>query len=383
MLQLVLWRNKSRWQIMGASLGVFIGLLLLLFAMQVYFDVQILVRGARDNNLLVLNKKVESILDKGEFSEAEIADLRQQSFFTDVGIFESNRYSVYAAMPQLKMETYLFFQAIPKHFLDVDTTKFTWKGEADKVPVILSADYLTLYNFGFGASQGLPKITVDLLTAFDFDVELSGGGKKKVLKAKIVGLTRNVNSILVPPEFMEYANLEFGRNKDIKTNQVIVSTDNPYNRKLEEYLNTHKLEISRGGLIGGELKSALYLLVALVLLIGGIIIGLSLLVFILNFQLLIAQSSADIRLLIELGYLDKRITGHLSKRLIVIFIFIALFVFGILYPLKYMLTGTLVEQGYELSLYVNPIVLATGIGFCLFFVWVNYLVIKRSVRKLA
>ena len=383
MLKLVLWRNKSRWQIFGASFGVFVGLLLLLFAMQVYFDVQILIHGAGDSNLLVLNKRVESILDKGEFKEEEIADIKNQPFFNDIGVFESNRYSVYANMPQLKFETYLFFQAIPKRFLDVDTLEFQWIKQDDRVPVVLSADYLTLYNFGFGASQGLPKITIDLLTTFDFEFKLEGNQKAKVFKAKIIGLSKNVNTILVPPEFMNYANQEFGRKQEKLPSQIIVSTDNPYNRSLEAYLTEKKIEISRGGLIGGELKDALYLLIALVLLIGTIIIGLSLLVFILNFQLLIAQSSADIRLLIELGYKDGNITKELSKRLILLFVIIATAVFGILYPLKYALTNTLLEQGYELSSFVSSIVLVSGISFCLFFVWVNHLVIKKSVRKLA
>jgi hypothetical protein len=151
-----------------------------------------------------------------------------------------------------------------------------------------------------------------------------------------------------------------------------------------KFLEEKDLEISRGGLIGGELKSALFLLVSLVLMIGAIIIGLSLLVFVLNFQLLIAQSSADIRLLLELGYKQQSITANLSKRLIFIFIIIAVLVFAILYPIKQIMTRGLIVEGYDkLSLFVNPIVVIAGLAFCLLFVWINYMVISRNVKKLA
>ncbi len=80
MLKLVLWRNKSPWQIWGASLGVFIGLLLLLFALQVFFDVQVLARGARDSNVLILNKKVRTTSEKS-FSSSEVDEMRKKPFF--------------------------------------------------------------------------------------------------------------------------------------------------------------------------------------------------------------------------------------------------------------------------------------------------------------
>jgi Tfp pilus assembly protein PilW len=169
MLKLVLWGNKSPWQIWGASIGVFIGMLLLLFAMQVFFDVQILARGARDSNILILNKRVRTTSEKS-FSEAEVDEIRKKPFFKLVEPFESNRYEVWADMKQLGFSTILFFQSIPNSFIDVDTTEFKWEEGDELIPVVMSNDYLTLYNFGFGAGQGLPKISADLVSSFTFDL---------------------------------------------------------------------------------------------------------------------------------------------------------------------------------------------------------------------
>lgn len=383
MLKIVLWRNKNPWQIWGASIGVFIGLLLLLFALQVYFDIQILVHGARDSNVLILNKKLRTSTERG-FTVQDIDEMRKKRFFNSVEPFESNRYEVWADMDRLGFSTMLFFQSISDTFLDVKSKDFKWKPGDTLIPVIMSNDYLTLYNFGFGAGQGLPKITADFLTTLKFDIIISSKTKKQKFTGYICGFTQNINSILVPKPFMEYANTEFGFQKQKDPNQVAISTDNPYNKNMVKFLEEKDLEISRGGLIGGELKSALFLLVSLVLMIGAIIIGLSLLVFVLNFQLLIAQSSADIRLLLELGYKQQSITANLSKRLIFIFIIIAVLVFAILYPIKQIMTRGLIVEGYDkLSLFVNPIVVIAGLAFCLLFVWINYMVISRNVKKLA
>jgi hypothetical protein len=383
MLKIVLWKNKSPWQILGASVGVFIGLLLLLFALQVFFDVQILAKGARDSNILILNKKVRTTSEKS-FSVAEIEEMRTKPFFKKVEPFESNRYEVWADMKQLGFSTILFFQSISNTFIDTDTTDFQWKEGDEMVPVIMSNDYLTLYNFGFGAGQGLPKISADFISTLDFGITISGNGKKQKLKMYICGFTKNINSILVPPSFMQYANKEFGFQEKKAPNQVAISTDNPYNKNLETFLVEQDLEVSRGGLIGGELKSALYLLVILVLMIGAIIIGLSLLVFVLNFQLLIAQSSADIKLLLELGHKHQRITKALFSRMILIFAVVVLSVFAALLPLKYSITQGLILQGYDnLSTFINPAVMLTGLIFSLLFIWVNFMVINKSVKKLA
>jgi hypothetical protein len=383
MLKLVLWGNKSPWQIWGASIGVFIGMLLLLFAMQVFFDVQILARGARDSNILILNKRVRTTSEKS-FSSAEIDEIRKKPFFKLVEPFESNRYEVWADMKQLGFSTILFFQSISNSFIDVDTTEFKWQEGDELIPVVMSNDYLTLYNFGFGAGQGLPKISADLVSSFTFDLMISGKGNKKKYKMYICGFTKNINSILVPQSFMQYANREFGFQEKKNPNQIAASTDNPYNTNLEKFLIEKDLELSRGGLIGGELKTALNLLVLLVLTIGAIIIGLSLLVFVLNFQLLIAQSSASIKLLLELGYKHQSITKTLYTRLFIIFLLIVAAVFSILFPVKYMITNSLVTQGYEsLSYMLSVPVILTGITFSIIFIWINYAVINRNVKKLA
>lgn len=384
MLDRVLWNHKNPWQTLGASLGVFIGLFLLLFAFQIYLDVQILARGTQDNNFLIVNKDFsKNKREKLSFTPEEIKAMRQQPFFERVDPFESNTYQVAMSSTRLRFMTLLFFQSIPSDYLGIDTTLFQWK-PGDDLPIVLSSDYLTLYNFGFAPSQGLPKFSAESISMIDFKVTIRGQGKQESFNSYVAGFTPNINSILVPPSFMRYANDQYGDSTKAKeATQVIAATDNPYGLALEQFLDKEGYELSKGGLIGGELKSTLYLLVTLIVVIGLIIVCLALLVFILNFQVLVAQASQDIRLLLQLGYRSQTIAGTLSKRLLTRFGWVALGVFGLLFPVKYSLTASVAEQGYNLSYFPHFLVLIAGILLCLLFTFINYRSIQNNVQDLA
>ena len=183
---------------------------------------------------------------------------------------------------------------------------------------------------------------------------------------------------------MEYANSLYGDEKEAKDpTQLIAATDNPYNVNLEQFLEEKGYELSKGGLIGGELKSSLFILVFLLVAIGLTIVSLALLVFVLNFQVLIAQSSHDIRLLLQLGYLTKDIATTLSNQLLKRFGVVVVAVFALLLPVKYAITASLAEQGYQLSVFPHWIVWCVGILLCALFVGVNYSSIQKNVQGLA
>ena len=124
-------------------------------------------------------------------------------------------------------------------------------------------------------------------------------------------------------------------------------------------------------------------MVFLLVTIGLIIVGLSLLDFMLNFQVLIAQASHDIRLLIQLGYRDQQITQALAKNLLQLFGVVVLAVLVSLVPLKYWLSLQIMEQGYQLSTILSPLVWITGLLFCILFVGINISSIQKNVRNLA
>jgi hypothetical protein len=349
-------------------------------------DMRILMRGARDANLLIINKDLSILNTIGapsDFGEEEIAAVKNQPFTQSADAFVSNQYRASIAIPDFNFYSLLFFQSIPNNYLGIkNEAGFRWQ-EGEEVPIVVSSDYLALYNFGFAPSQNLPQLTQASMRLLAVDLNITGKGKTRTYKARLYDLSPNVNSILVPTEFMEAANKEFGE-KQQPINQLILSVKNPYDKNLNNFLKEKGYKISRGGLIGGELKSVLDLLILVVLVVALLLIGLSLLVFVLNFQLLVSQAQQEIRLLLQLGYRQSVLVKFLARNLLISFAVIALSVFLLLSPVKYMLGQSLINQGYSLiSLWLDVWVWALGTIFSAAFAWLNWRSINNSVAKVA
>jgi hypothetical protein len=148
-------------------------------------------------------------------------------------------------------------------------------------------------------------------------------------------------------------------------------------------LETNGYEQSRGGLMGDDFKTLIGILLAIVAGIGFIIVLLSLLVFLLNFRLIVSESAADIRLLLELGYQHFTISRLLSNRLMLLFGSVTVLAFGALVGVKIGMAGWFARQGFVINHGLHLYVWVGGIAFAVFFLFVNLQSIKRSVKKLA
>ncbi len=130
-LKKILWKGKSKWLLVGAAFGQFIGLFLLLATLQFYFDVQKLLNGdANPNDQFVqINKKVNLFNTLGmrsSFSKEDVTEIEELSFVNMVGRFTANSFKVGASSDMLGFYTDLFFESIPSEFLDINEPDFRW-----------------------------------------------------------------------------------------------------------------------------------------------------------------------------------------------------------------------------------------------------------------
>jgi len=271
-------------------------------------------------------------------------------------------YKVSAGSAMLSFRTELFFESVPDEFVDVQSDEFKWEEGDVEIPVIVARDYLALYNFGFAASQGLPKIPFESIQEVSLDVVIRGQGKRKNFKGRIVGFSDRINSIIVPQSFMDYSN--------------------KFSDTFRDFMKDNGYELSSGRLIGGETAAMIRTLISAVAIIGFLIVLLSVLVFILNFQLMVSKSSSDIRLMLQLGYKQNQIGQVLKKHLMSLFgVVMALTIvfYGIV---RLLIVGFFSKQGMELG-FVHPIVLVAGVIFAGLFVFINYKNIESSIRNLS
>ncbi len=387
LLHQLLWEGKSKWQLFGAMLGSFLGLLLLLLSLQLYQDVRKIVGGDRetDDRFLMINKRVNLFNTLGAsaaFTQEEISALADQTYIQKVGLFTPNQFKVSASSSLLGFYTELFFESVTDEFLDFDLENWDWEKGQEQIPIVLSRDYLALYNFGFAPSQGLPQFTPNTIKRVSFDITLKGNGLAKTFQGRIVGFSDRINSVIVPQTFMDYANATFGGREEAKPSRLILDCTNIYAPELEDYLKENNFELSRGRFIGGQLSQILWTLLAVIALIGFIILALSFLVFLLNFQLLIAQSARDIRFLLQQGYPLWDIRKTLHERLLWMYAGVWVAALVCLWGLRSACLPMIREQGFVIgnSLHWWVWLVAGLCGAGLFFL--NFVNIRRKVESL-
>jgi hypothetical protein len=385
-LDKILWKGKSKWLMVGAAFGAFIGFFLLLSTLQFFFDVQKMLKGDANpsDQYVQINKKVNlfnTLGVKAGFSDADIEEMESKSFIESVGKFTANDFRAGASSDMLGFYTELFFEAVPSEFLDVNEPSFRWAEGQNNVPILISKDYLALYNFGFAPSQGLPQVTPSTVGKLNMEITISGQGRKQSFNGKIVGFSDRINSILVPPDFMVWANTNFGGEPGLAS-RLILKVQNPMSKDFQAFLKEKGYEVSAGRLIGSQFGVLLKVVLGVLWAMGLLILALSMLVFTLNFQLLIAQSKPEIRLLLETGHFPKQITGLLSKRFSVQFVAIVLLVFAALFVLRFWQVGYFEKQGFELKTGLDSLVWIAGITFSVLLLLLNIANIRRAVAKL-
>ena len=133
---------------------------------------------------MIINKPV--VAYKSHFTEEELEAFRSQAFVNRLGVFTSNEFEVSASSNSFGFYTDLFFESVSDDFLDVDNEQWEWKKGQREIPIVISRDYVALYNFGFAPSQGLPQINPQFAKRFTIDININGNGLKRVFKGRIV-----------------------------------------------------------------------------------------------------------------------------------------------------------------------------------------------------
>ena len=255
MMKNPVWRllrhNISAAQLAGYALANLVGLTIVITAIQFYRDITA-VWNAEDSfisrDYLILSHHVSGLgsvlgTSKTEFDDEEIADLEAQPWVRRVGRFTSSNFNVSASvnMGGNALNTALFLESIPSEFFDVEPDGWHWQ-PGQPVPVIISKEYLTLYNFGFASSRGLPQISESMISMVPLQLSLSGAGRQQWVKARIVGFSSRLNTIAVPEEFLKWANAEFSEEPARAPSRLIVEVNTPGDPAIRQYLESNSLE---------------------------------------------------------------------------------------------------------------------------------------------
>ncbi|MDR1056946.1 MAG: ABC transporter permease [Prevotellaceae bacterium] len=314
---MLLWKllrkNISIPQLTGYGVATLLGMSIVLLAIRFYTDVRPLFTS--DSSLfkadfIVLSKKISLLnavrSDKSAFTDKEIEDIRKQHFVNELSYFTPSSYQVYAYIDPTSnipgFSTYMFFESVPDNLLDVQPKDWKWNEESRFIPIILPRSYLNLYNFGFAQSQGLPQISEGIISNFTLQVRLTGKGNRETFTSRIVGFTDRINTILVPDEFMRWANDRFGNAAKPKISRLIAEVKNPTDPAIAEYFAAKNLEINDDKGEQGKLSYFLKILVLSVSAVGLVIMVLAIALMLISINLLVYKNQKTFENLMLQGY---------------------------------------------------------------------------------
>ena len=320
LLSKLLRKNVSSMQLGGSAIANLIGLIIVGIALQFYLDLRPIFNDEESfvkSDYLVVTRKVtgmDALMGGSEISEAEVADIEAQPWVRRVGRFTASDYEVRAAVALgssgAAMTTQLFFESIPAEFLDVNSAQWRFDERNPVIPVIVSKDYLSLYNFGFAAAQGMPKISEGMAGMIPLQFTISGNGLSQSFSGRIVGFSARVNTILVPEEFMQWSNSRFGSGSAAGASRLIVEVNAPGDIKIEQYIADHNFEVAGDKANSNKAGYLFTIAVSVVAAVGVLISLLSFFVLILSIMLLLQKNTKKLQDLLQLGYTPMQVSGY-------------------------------------------------------------------------
>lgn len=305
----------------GSWIALCIGILLLFIAVLAWFDFREILssKGKEDTmaSYVVIGKQVtnESMGRDPEdnlFAPAEIKGLEQLKGVHEVGALNSNNFPVSASMGgSLSFYTEMFLGSVENKYLDIQPEDWSWQPGQPSLPIIMSNDFLNLYNYGFALSQGLPQLSQTSIKALPFEISIARGKEK--YRAQIVGFTDRISSVLVPQSFMDEMNTKYGISKARKPSRLIVKVKDPSDKDFISFLKEKKYTTNEEQLRWNRIRTVVQAIVTSVGGIALIVVGMALLSFILFIEITVQRAAGHIRLMKQIGYAPAALRRILNR----------------------------------------------------------------------
>ena len=379
--------NKSSRMFSYAGLAV--GVMLLLCCVQMYININQLLKekNPRKNgyDFISVTKTItnENMGKDNRFSQDDIEDFKKQSFIADAAPLLSNQFRAKASAGDIiPFSTDLFLESIQDNFIDTLPASFTWQPGQQDIPVIFSADFLEMYNV-FAPAQGLPQLSESSIGAVNLIIECSApDGTVMKFRGHIVAVSDRLNTVLVPQNFLLWANKRFGTQEPQPAARVYIKTTDANSAELQSYLQQKNYHVNKDKTKFGRIKSTLQAIVAGLGGLAVLVVLLSILLFSFYLQLMISRSKDNLQLLLTLGYSPLWLSKTVAKKWIPVYAIIILTALIATQLFQYMFQKNFIAGQDALSPYLHIYVLALAVILFVLCVLANFKLIKKQLYKL-
>ncbi len=319
LLSTLLLQDRRKSRLWAAIIALCVGTTLLLLSVLIWWNFNELLFGKTQNDslgstFLIVGKKVTEqnmgVANATIFSPADIEELRKAPQVQDVGIIASNRFPVYAMMGgKLAFATDMPLESVPDKFLDNLPVSWQWKPGDRDLPIIISSQFLDIYNYVFAPSQGLPQLSETSVKSIALNMKIGRGAGSETYLAHVVGFSDRIGSVLAPQAFIDYGNQKFGTQaagakSEVSTapSQLIVKTQDPSDTKFGDFLVKHNYNTNSQNLRWSKIRAIVEVVTSATGILALLLMGIGTLVFVLFIELTIARAQQSLTLLLQIGY---------------------------------------------------------------------------------
>lgn len=369
-------------------IGLGVGVLLLLSSIQMYININNLLQEKNSRkdgaDFISVTKTItnDNMGKDNRFTQADVEEIKAQPFITDAAPLISNQFRVKASAGNIiPFSTDLFLESLDEKFLDTVPPSFTWQpGQAD-VPIIFSSDFMEMYNV-FAPSQDLPQLSDKTMSAVSIILECYTPTGVQNYRARIVALSDRINSVLVPNNFMQWANKNFGGVSQVNPSRIYIKTVDANNPQLLSYLEKKDYRVNKDKTKFGRVKQILQAIVSGLAGFGVLVILLAMLLFSFYLQLMIAKSKDNLQLLLTLGYSPQWLSKTVAKNRVPVYIVIVLAALLFTAFLQYCFQHFVMYGREELSVFIHWLVVIVAAVLLALSIITNYRLVRKLLIKL-
>lgn len=367
-----------------------VGIFILILSVMLYTDIYSVLMSKKNQmqmqSYMVINKNITNEMMGKDlaafFTPKEIEELTQLESVDKIEPVLSNYFPLSASnIGSLMFSTDLFLEAVPTSFLDTQLENFSWQEGSLDVPVILSQDFLQLYNYGFALSQGLPQLSEETVKAIPFQLTIA---HTVTYTAHIVGFTQRFTSIMVPEEFLKYANKNYGsRDYETPPGRLVLRCNEKNKSELISFLQQKNYTTQNEIVKWEKIKNTATLIFSISSTIGILLLILCIVSLLMYIKILILQHSAQLNIMHQIGYAKSTLKKYFIKKVLIQFTFTAIVAWLLCFLAKYLLqpfyNSLHIQTGY-FSIVISLIVCASII--CVFYFFINLSTDKQLQKSI-
>lgn len=251
------------------------------------------------------------------FSTNEIKTIISHPEVLDVGIVSSAKFPIEVSFTDgdsMHFSSSLFLEAVPARFIDNKPIDWYWQYDSPEVPVIVSTEFLNLYNYGFAPNENVPQLTKGTISSLLFNLRIGTYPNDELFIARVVGFSDRISSIIVPESFIDFGNKHYSLTGETPPARLLLHVKDPSSSDLFSFLRdrnyTFTYELLRWNklrVIVEELDKGIAVLITVLTIVV-------ILLFYMTLNNVLAKTKNNLIKLLELGYSTKHLNMFLLKR---------------------------------------------------------------------